>query len=156
MPRAKKPGVINPGNNRTDLMTPKTVPDMVATGQGVYGRATAQQQSQRIIPIGGQSVQGPTSVPAASSGSQPTPAATPPVPAGPSAPTPGTLPWVSTPTQRPNEPLMTPATGAFGQLAAQQQNEQGSTRQLLGHLANLPGASSVIKGLAAAAGATVS
>lgn len=126
-----------------------------------YGKQTAQQQSQHILPVAAPEVAGPGGAAGAGgpgAGAQPQIQVPTPGP----GPAPGQLAWTQQPTARPNEPLMAGAPGsglgalgALGRLAQAQQNEQGTTRQLLAHLASQPGASDIVKQLATTAGATV-
>jgi hypothetical protein len=150
MPRAR--GVPNPANNRSDL--PGKVPVMSAPDQQ-YGKRTAQEQSQKMLPVSAPPAPTPSPAPAA----EVAPAGQ--VPPQPGA-LPGALPWLH-PTQRPNEPVSAglrsgPGPGpevmqGVGAIATQRQDEGGSLRNLLGALAARPGASSVVKGLASIAGA---
>lgn len=155
MPRGKggSPQLPNPSNNRSDLVTPATAPKS-APGQE-YGKRTAQEQSQKILPIG--TPETPTPAPA--------PAGTPPpttgmVPMAP-GPQPGELPWLDHPgsggpptTGLPNSAGPGPEvlSGLGAQWHAQVQSEQGTLQSLLGHLASQPNASSIIKSLASSAG----
>jgi|SRR5579872_1540645 len=158
MPRARQGARLpNPAQNRTDLAG--KVPKMTQPGQ-TYGKQTAQQQSQSILPV---------AAPPVAAGGAAAPGAAPAAPQQPAggfpAATPGPEPahWLR-PTERPNEPLTAGmATGAgggpqilggFGKIANAQQNEQGTLQSLLQHLSSQPGASSVVKGMAANAGVT--
>lgn len=146
MPRAK--------SNRTDLNTPK-VPVTTSPGQE-YGKRTAQEQAQRMIPMASGPPMSPT-------GGTPPPAAQAPPQAQapqPFAP-PGSLPFLH-PTNRPNEPLTTglptgPGAGpealtGFAKAGYQNMmNTNGTAKQLLTHLASQPAASSIIQQLASTA-----
>ena len=143
------------GPRRTDLLVPKpeavtTVPDQE------YGKRTAQEQSQRILPLGG-----PGLAAGANQSSPPVSGQTGPVglPAGPSR-TPGDRGDWRRPTERPGEPLTTGlATGpgpgpegltGFAALGhVQATNANGSTAQMLKSMANNPNASDVVRTLAA-------
>ena len=139
----------NPANNRIDL--PGKVPVMAAPDQA-YGRVTAQQQSQKMLPVAAP----PTSTPAA-----PQPAGGP-SPAGGAPVQPGSLPFLDPTTHglpmthgRPYGPGAGPeALGPRGQQwQANQATEQGTLQSLLRGMAAAPGSSSLVKSLAQAAGA---
>lgn len=146
------------GPRRTDLLTPK--PEAVTTAPNqAYGNRTAQEQSQRILPLGGPglaaggggaspSVPGSTGSAGLSDQQQ--------VPSR----TPGDRGDWRRSTERPNEPLTTglpsgPGPGpealtGFGALGhAQATNANGSTAQMLSMMANNPNASDIVKTLAA-------
>lgn len=152
MPRAKRP---NPAFNRTDLNTPQG-PTKIATAPGqAYGQQTAQRQSQRVVPIGTPPVPAPTAQPGGGAGSRQQPTSPAPLTA------PGEIPWLGTPGSGgvataglPNSsgPGPESLTGMGAQWWANKQSEQGSLQAVMAHLASQPGASSVIKGLAATAG----
>lgn len=138
--------------NRTDLLNPKPEPITTQPGQA-YGQQTAQQQSQKIAPIGSAPVAGPSAAPPPSAQSQ----------QGPPAPAPGIpkLPFLEPPghglpvtTGRPYGAGAGPEalTGLAAQWHARQQSEQGSLQDLLRGLSNTPGASSAVRLLAANAG----
>ena len=148
MPRGAKP-------NRTDLNGARPLPIMAEPGQA-YGKVTSQQQSQRILPVAPPPV-GPAAAPGPD---QATPAP------GPSAPPPAAT-WnapgardMLRPTERPNEPVthglpMGPGGGpevltGFAKAGAMNAlNTNGTTKQMLQHLASQPAASSIILTLAA-------
>ena len=144
MPRAKQP---NPANNRTDLNTPGGPARVMTAPDQEYGKRTAQEQSQKILPIG---------TPPQPSGA-PTAAPAPPAPQPTAGPLPGALPWADAPSNRPNEPIthgMPTGPGAgpevlqgVGAAAYAQQSQGGSLRDLLASMAAKPGASSTIKQL---------
>lgn len=154
MPRARRP---NPANNRTDLMTPQG-PSRVATAPGQeYGKQTAQQQSQQILPIGLPTTPAP---PAAPSGGPPQPSEAP----APAGPLPGQIPWIAPgralthgepiTTGMPNSPGPGPEIlGAIGRQAyAARVSEHGNLQSVLEALASQPGSSSIVKSLAQTAG----
>ena len=150
MPRAR-----GGQNNRTDL--PGKVPVMAAPDQE-YGKQTAQEQSQRIIPIGGTPI--PSASPTPGGGPAGPPPATP--QAMPLGPNPGELGGISAPPAVPAPATQGLPTGPgagpevagplMKQHLAQQASEQGTLQTLLQHLASQPGASSITKSLASAAG----
>ena len=123
-----------------------------------YGKVTSQQQSQRILPVSP-----PPPLAPAGGGA---PVSTGPTPApGPGAPPPAAT-WdvpgakdMLRPTERPDEPLTTgipsgPGAGpealtGFARAGALNNlNTNGTSKQLLQHLANQPAASSIIQQLA--------
>lgn len=150
MPRAR-----GGGNNRTDL--PGKVPVTTAPGQE-YGKQTAQAQSQKILPISTPGVAEPSASSPPTAGSAPAP---PPIPAS-MGPTPGELGGLSAPPAVPAPPTqgLPQGPGAGPEVAgpllrqhlAQQASEQGTLQTLLTHLSSQPGASSITKSLASAAG----
>lgn len=145
----------NARNNRTDLLGPRREPISAAPGQA-YGRATAQRQAQKILPIGPN--------PTAAAGS--TPEAAPAEQGGAAAAPPNieqlarnaNLKWIH-PTDHPNEPVTTglpvgPGAGPEDHPLlqagmAQRQDSTAPTKEILRNMAQLPGASNVIKELAA-------
>ena len=150
-------------NTRTDLITPKLPAGTVEKGQA-YGARTSQEQSLAMLPLGG-----PTPAAAPPASAAPAGPASPPGPAVPAAPA-GPIPtpfeanghWTQTPSTNPN-PVTSglpngpgPGSEAQGPLMksvmAQAASEQGSLQTLLSHLASQPGASSMTKSLASAAG----
>ena len=138
MPRAKQP---NPANNRRDLLTPAAPGRVMEAPDQAQGRATAQEQSQKILPIGTPPV---ATAPAAGGGAPAAPAGPPAAPSGPPRPGPGDF----------AAPTMDPQSEMQGQqLAAQWEanratGEQGTLQQVLSHLAAQPQASSIIRSLA--------
>lgn len=150
MPRAKTP---NPANNRTDLGTPEAPGRNMTAPDQMYGNRTAQEQTQRILPIG---TPAQPSAPSVGTPGAPAPQAPPPA-----APEPGSLPWLDKagpggpPTAGlPNSagPGPSATTGLAAQWMAQKQTEQGTLQSVLSHLASQPQASSLIRSLASAAG----
>ena len=93
MPRAKGPGGMGAGGNRTDR--PSTLPQSVAPSKQ-YGEAAQQLAAQRTIPMASGEVQ----VPSTATGGPPGPGGQPP-------PGPGELPPLDAPTNRPTEPVTT-------------------------------------------------
>ena len=138
MPRARQPSVAN---NRTDLLTPSAPGRKMAAADQAYGKRTAQEQSQSILPIGTPPV---ATAPAAGGGAPAAPAGPPAAPSGPPRPGPGDF----------AAPTMDPQSEMRGQqLAAQWEanratGEQGTLQQVLSHLAAQPQASSIIRSLA--------
>jgi hypothetical protein len=155
MPRRAAP---NPANNRTDL--PGKVPVMAAPDQA-YGNVTAQQQSQKILPVaapemGGNATAGGPPAPAPAGGPPP-PAAPAPAQGFPGLPEPGKTGFLQ-PAAGPHPGpagLLTPPS-QMGPLGQQAQALQTSEAQTLGAmlkgLAARPGASTVVKSLAQVAG----
>jgi hypothetical protein len=149
MPRARAT------NTRTDTMTPKLPAGTVQKDQA-YGHRTAQEQSLTMLPLGGKT-------PPAAAPTPPESAAAPGAgPAGGQGPLPGELPWLQptnhglpVTTGRPYGPGAGPEalTGPAAQWHAQQSTEQGTLQTLLKGMAQVPGASSIVKSLAQAAGA---
>jgi hypothetical protein len=154
MPRAKQP---NPANTRTDLLTPGAPGRAMEAPDQAYGRATAQAQSQKILPIGPQAA-APT--PPAASGS-------PPAATNPGALPPGGIPGDPGPAHtwlpsNPGAPFTTgmatgPGAGPealqgeaanFHALTQTAPSETNTLRTVLTHLATQPGASSLIRSLA--------
>jgi hypothetical protein len=146
------------GPRRTDLLVPK--PEAVTTAPDQeYGKRTSQEQSQRILPLGGPGLT------AGGGGSGPSvsgPNGNPGLSAGAAQPVrlPGDRGDWRRPTERPNEPLTTglstgPGPGPEGLTGfaalghAQATNANGSTAQLLKQMANSPNASDVVRTLAA-------
>lgn len=145
-------------NNRTDL--PGKVPVMTAPDQ-TYGKETAQAQSQKILPLTAPTMPGgggpgSPAAPAAGGGGAPPPSFPAPGPTGadqgglgapPQTPAPATQGLPSGPGAGPEVagPLMK-------QAIAMRASEQGTLQSLLSHLASQPGASSITKSLASAAG----
>jgi hypothetical protein len=152
MPRARAT------NTRTDTMTPKLPAGTVQKDQA-YGNRTAQEQSLAMLPLGGQTP--PAAAPAATPGT-PSGAPNQAAAAGGPTPRPGELPWLQptnhglpVTTGRPYGPGAGPEalTGPAAQWHAQQSTEQGTLQTLLKGMAQVPGASSIVKSLAQAAGA---
>jgi hypothetical protein len=151
MPRGAKP-------QRTDLNGAKPLPIMTAPSSGQqYGKVTAQQQSQRILPVA-PPPPGGTPAPATPQGISQTPGAGAPPPVA-TWNAPGGKDMLR-PTERPNEPIthglpMGPGAGpealtGFAAAGAQNNlNTNGTSKQLLQHLASQPAASSIIQTLAA-------
>lgn len=145
------------GPRRTDLLVPK--PEAVTTAPNqAYGNRTAQEQSQRILPLGGPGLAAPAAQPSnpVSGGAGPTGGSPQPVPVR----TPGDRGDWRRPTERPGEPLTTglssgPGPGPEGLTGfaavgnAQATNANGSTAQMLKAMANNPNASDIVKTLAA-------
>lgn len=150
--RQGTPGTAYP--NRSDLQAAEPVE--VAPAKE-YGERQQQQAAQRALPIA----------------PSPQPAASPPAPQAPPQPQQpnsasslpdinGQVPWLH-PTQRPNEPITAglpigagpgpEALTGIGAIAANQQTEQGTLRNLLSSLAAGPSSSSAIRDLASVAGA---
>jgi hypothetical protein len=175
MPRTgrggSRSGMGTPGRtypNRSDVLAPP--PNQAAPGQE-YGTAGQQAESMRQIPIAAPPT-GPPSGLALAPSSAPSPALTqgpaagptgltslaqPPAPTPPGAAMPGELPWTNTPTQRPNEPITAglptgPGAGpealVNGWGTGQSDVAQQSVGSLITALANQPGASSTLRGLA--------
>ena len=143
MPRAKQP---NPANNRHDLLTPAAPGRSMTQPDQEYGKVTAQEQSQKILPVGPGQQASPNPAPAA--------VAPGPAPAG-GVPAPAGLPRLE-----PGEfsaPQLSPQHEAAGQAlvrqaqAAAATGEQATLKTTLAHLASQPNASSVIRSLASAA-----
>ena len=133
MPRARQQGEQGQAySNRTDLnaaSTPKTVP-----GQE-YGAQTAQMNGMMQSPVAQEGA--PVVTPA---GKQPQPAQ-PQAPARPAAPpvTPGSLPYLDHPTERPDEGLLPVDDGSAQMRMAGQQRQHGIA-SLFHELASAPGA----------------
>lgn len=151
MPRAKQ---SNPANNRRDLLTPAAPGRVLTQPDQEYGKRTAQEQSQKILPVGPQPTATPSPAPTA-------PAAPVAPPGQPQGPQPGELPWMDHPgpggpptTGLPNSAGPGPEvlSGMGAQWHAQQMSEQGTLQSLLSHLASQPNSSSIVKTLASAAG----
>ena len=151
--------MLVPRSTEIDLLTPSAPGRNMTSPDQEQGKQTAQQQSMRILPIGTPPVANAPAGPAPAPVAAPAPA----TPAAPSAPgpLPGELPWLDHPgsggpptTGLPNSagPGPEALTGLGAQWHAQQQSEQGTLQQLLGHLAAQPAASSLTKTLASAAG----
>ena len=155
MPRAKQP---NPANNRRDLLTPAAPGrDMVQKDQE-YGKRTAQEQSQKILPVGPQATaSAPVTNPGAATPGPVQGGALP--PAGiPGDPGPASA-WLPS---HPGAPFATGmATGpGAGPEALQGEaanwyarsqtapNEQNTLKTVLTHIASQPGASSLMRSLA--------
>lgn len=147
MPRGAKP-------QRTDLTSARPLPIMAEPGQA-YGKVTAQQQSQRILPVA--PPPGPQAG-ADTAGATPAPGPTAPPPVA-TWNAPGAKDMLRA-TERPNEPLTHgidsgPGAGpealtGFAKAGAQANlYADGSTKQLLQHLASQPAASSIVQQLAA-------
>jgi hypothetical protein len=136
---------------RTDLLTPH--PEKVTTVPGQeYGKRTAQEQSQRILPLG----PGPAPAPAPTGG----PVTPQPAPPPPAARVPGDRGDWTRPTERPNEPLTTglptgPGPGPEGLTGfaaagyQQAQSAHGTVKSMLQRMAANPVASDVVRTLAA-------
>lgn len=156
MPRARS-SLPNPASNRTDLLTPDAPARRMTSPGQAYGKRTAQAQSQKIVTPGVPA--GPTAAPAAA----PTPTAAPATPAPAQTPLPGEIPWIGTPGSGghattglpygpgPGPEALTPG-GVGQQYLANKGSEQASLQAVLAHLASQPGASSLVKSLAASAG----
>lgn len=151
MPRAKQP---NPSQNRTDLLSPSAPGRKMAAPDQEYGKQTAQQQSQTILPVG--LPEQPSGAPA------PAPAA-PAVPPGggavPAQERPGPGEFLTHPGGPGAHPALTTGAGPEGLVgpaaawAAQRATgEQGTLQSVLSHLAAQPQSSSIIRNLAASAG----
>jgi hypothetical protein len=149
--------------NRTDLAT--KVPIATAPDQS-YGMETAQQQSQKMLPVAAPPIQGaPPAGPAAPGvGGPGGPAAAPPVDLASvlaghqgSGPKPGELPIpnrggpVTSGLPSGPGPGLEAHSPGMQQALATQSNEAGNLSNLLGNLASQPGASSVTKALFARA-----
>ena len=166
MPRTGKGGARqgSPGQaprpNRSDLAA--SVPVAVAPGQ-TYGQGVEERRAQQAVPVS-QPPGPPTGAPVPTSGPPggDLPQAAQTAQAQGQGPFPGEIPWLH-PTQRPHEPVTAgmptgPGPGpevlqGIGQMAFQQQNEQGTLRDLLGSMAAQPGATTAIRDLAQTAGA---
>lgn len=154
--RQGTPGTAYP--NRSDLTPTAPVPVQAATNQP-YGEAGQQEAAQRVLPVAP-----PPAVPSpGGGGGAPVPGGAGPGAPAPQGPVPGQMPWTH-PTQRPNEPVTAglptgPGAGpealsGVGALSsAQNGNPQATLRDVLGQMASQPGASSVVKDMASAAGA---
>lgn len=155
MPRAKQP---NPANNRHDLLSPGAPGRTLAAPDQEYGKQTAQEQSQAILPVGlPEQPAGPAPTPGA-------PAAPPSVPAGggaaPAQERPGPGEFLTHPGGPGAHPALTTGANGPGELvgpaaawyAQRQTGEQGTLQSVLSHLASQPQSSSIIRNLAAAAG----
>jgi len=150
MPRAKQP---NPANTRTDLLTPGAPGRAMTAPDQEYGKRTAQEQSQKILPVG------PQATPAAPAGSAPAapggalPAAGLPNDPGPAhtwMPSSPGAPFTTGMAEGPG-PGPEALQGAAADMHAQintAPNEQNTLRSVLTHLATQPGASSLMKSLA--------
>jgi len=142
MPRAKQP---NPANNRHDLLTPAAPGRNMTMPDQEYGKRTAQEQSQQILPVGpGQSAP-PTSPAPSGQAPQGAPQAAPPA-AGLPRLEPGQF----------SQPLSPQHEAAAAAIAQQAQavaatGEQATLKTVLAHLASQPNASSVVRSLASAA-----
>ena len=150
MPRAKQP---NPANTRTDLLTPGAPGRAMTAPDQEYGKRTAQEQSQKILPVG------PQATPAAPAGSSPAaPGGALPAAGLPNDPGPANT-WLPS---HPGAPFATGmATGpGAGPEALQGEaanwyarsqtapNEQNTLKTVLTHIASQPGASSLMRSLA--------
>lgn len=146
------------GPRRTDLLVPK--PEAVTTAPDQeYGKRTAQEQSQRILPLGSASASVGGNQPSAGVSGPTGAAGLPPQQQVPSR-SPGDRGDWRRPTERPGEPLTTglpsgPGPGPEGLTGfaalghAQATNSNGSTAQMLAMMANNPNASDIVKTLAA-------
>ena len=146
MPRAKQP---NPANNRHDLLTPAAPGRNMTTPDQEYGKRTAQEQSQQILPVGPNQTSVATPAPGTSAG--PTP--------GGGAQAPAPQPQAGLPRLEPGQfsqslsPQHEAAAAAIGQQAqaVAATGEQATLKTVLAHLASQPNASSVVRSLASAA-----
>jgi hypothetical protein len=156
MPRA------NPANNRSDL--PGKVASTVTAPDQAYGARTAQEQSMKMLPVAAPSATATPAAPQPAGGPSPAGGA-PDIGAMFSAPTPFEQlggHYMQVPSQSGNPVTTGLPTGAgpgaeargpiLRQADAQKYSEQGTVQSLLSHLASQPGASSMTKALASAAG----